>query len=296
MQHTIRRRFKRNIIAIVYDFDGTLIPQYMQEYTVFPKIGVKGKKFWGESQKQSEETGGEEIVTYMRLLLEYARRNKYPITRKNLGDLAKNIKFFPGIPKYFERINKYVRTKTNGKIKLRHYIISAGLKEIIEKTAIKGYFHNIFGSEYYYNHSDQAVFPNIIVNDTLKTQFIFRINKGKELLSDSINTYMPISERVIPFQNILYVGDGLTDVPCMAVTRKQGGSAIAVYKSHNHDSISICKQLFEDNRVDFIAPADYSKGSELNTAIKIVLDNIICGIYSDRLIFNQYIKYFERNR
>jgi hypothetical protein len=287
------KRFKHNIIVIAYDFDGTLTPQPMQEYTILPEIGIKGKKFWNEVKKESKKTRGEEIVTYMRLMLRRSDEKNFPITRKMLGSLADKIKFYAGVTTYFDRINEYVKNKTEGNIRLRHYVISSGLKEILNRVKIKKHFHKIFASEYWYDHYGAAKFPLIVVNDTLKTQFLFRINKGKENLDESINEYMPLIDRPVPFQNILYIGDGLTDVPCMTVTTKQGGYAIAVYKPYSSDGKGICQELLTANRVDMIAKADYSKDTELESAIKIILDTMIQGVYINDMYYHQYIRYLK---
>jgi len=286
------RAFKHNIIAVVYDFDGTLTPQPMQEYTVLPEIGIKdGNKFWKEVNKESKRTNGEGIVTYMRLMLEKSKSRQFPVTAKNLKKLAKKINYFPGVPTYFKRINHYVNKQFGQDVELRHYVISSGLKEIISGTSIAKYFYKIFACEYYYNEYGAAVFPNVIVNDTLKTQFIFRINKGKENLSENINLHMPLPLRPIPFQNILYIGDGLTDVPCMTVIRKNGGNAIAVYRSHNSPGKNTCRELLKAERVDFIAKADYNSGTELDRLIKLLLGNMVGGIRYGRESFRQSEKY-----
>jgi len=284
--------FVHNVIAVVYDFDGTLTPQPMQEYTVLPEIGIKnGEEFWDAVRKESVETGGEEIVTYMRLMLEMSQRKHYPVTPKALKALAKNIDYYPGVQQFFRRISDYVNTQFGGDAELRHYIISAGLKEIISGTSIAKYFYRIFASEYYYDEYNKAVFPKVIVNDTLKTQFIFRINKGKESLHENINEYMPMQLRPIPFQNILYIGDGLTDVPCMTVIRKNGGYAIAVYKPGDSKGLKTCKELLTAKRVNFIAEADYRNKGELDRLVKLLLNNIIEGIRYSKESFNQSIKY-----
>lgn len=290
----MHERFKHNIIAIAYDFDGTLTPQPMQEYTVLPKIGIKGKKFWDEVKKESIKTGGEEIVTYMRLMIEMSQNKKEPVTPKILKNLAKNIRFYPGIETYFNRINNYAKREFGKEIKIRHYIISSGLKEIICGTSIAKHFYRIFASEYYFDEYGKAVFPNVIVNDTLKTQFIFRINKGVESLNESINMHMPDLERAIPFQNILYIGDGLTDVPCMTVTRKNGGYAIAVYRSHSKYSKSTCKTLLRSGRVDFITTADFRRNSELVRLIKLLLHNMAEGVRYGKESFRQSRIYFSK--
>jgi hypothetical protein len=267
----------------------------MQEYTLLPEIGIKnGRKFWERANEESKRTNGEEIVTYMRLMLEESQSRHYPVTVQRLKKLAKNIDYFPGVKTYFKRINDYVKKEFHNQIKIRHYVISAGLKEIISGTPIAGYFHKIFASEYYYDEYGAAVFPKVIVNDTLKTQFIFRINKGKENLSESINLHMPVHLRPIPFQNILYIGDGLTDVPCMTVIRKNGGYALAVYKSRDPQGKKTCKELLKAERVDFITRADYKSTSELDYLVKLVLNNMAQGIRYGQESFRQSKKYLMK--
>ena len=270
---------RRNIIAIVYDFDGTLSPLPMQEYTVLPQIGVTAEYFWNEVKRKNKSTKGEEIITYMMMMLKKANDSGVKITKQYLGSLATQIEFFQGVDTFFPRMTKFVKKESNEKIKLRHYIISSGLKEILQKLPIKQYFHKIFASEYTYDHYGAAQYPKLVVTDTVKTQFLFRINKGREDITESINEYMPYRERPIPFSNIIYIGDGLTDVPCMTVTTKQSGYAIAVYDPHKRGKgLPICKKLFEAARVDFIAPADYSEGSKLEEYVKTTLKTVIQGI------------------
>lgn len=289
-----QEKFKHNIIALVYDFDGTLTPQPMQEYTVLPKIGIKeGKKFWKAVEKEALETEGEEIVTYMRLMIKMSEEKQYPVTPEGLRSLGKNIRYYPGVEQFFGRINEYARKQPNVNVKLRHYVISAGLKEIIAGTSIAKYFYRIFASEYYHDEYGRATFPKVVVNDTLKTQFIFRINKGKESLHESINLYMPSHQRLVPFQNILYIGDGLTDVPCMTVIRKNGGYAIAVFKPGDSTGLKTCKELLKAGRVDFIAEADYRSKKELDRLVKLLLNNITEGIRYANESFNQSKKYFS---
>ncbi|MHC4603332.1 MAG: HAD family hydrolase [Planctomycetota bacterium] len=292
--HSKQDRFRHNVIALVYDFDGTLTPQPMQEYTVLPEIGIKkGKDFWDAVEKESRRTGGEEIVTYMRLMIEMSKHKHFPVTPKILKSLAKNISYYPGVKTFFERMNDYIEKEFDVGVKLRHYVISAGLKEIISGASIAKYFYRIFASEYYYDENNRAIFPKVIVNDTLKTQFIFRINKGKESLHENINLYMPPQQRPVPFQNILYIGDGLTDVPCMTVIKKNGGYAIAVFKPGDSKGLKTCKKLLKAKRVDFIAEADYRSKKELGHLVKLLLNNIVEGIRYGKESFNQSKKYFS---
>lgn len=269
---------KKNVIAIIYDFDGTLSPQPMQEYTILPKIPIQADRFWSEVRRENKQKEGEEIITYMMLMLKKANGAQVKITKADLGRLASNISYYAGVEKFFDRINKFVKNKSEGKARVRHYIISSGLKEILCKIKIKKFFHNIFASEYAYDHYGAAQYPKLVVTDTVKTQFLFRINKGKESITESINEWMDEALRPIPFNNIVYIGDGMTDVPCMTVTTKNGGYAIAVYKPRHRKSLQVCRKLFKANRVDFIAAADYRKNSELERYLTTVIESIIQGI------------------
>lgn len=291
-----RRRFRHNVIAIVYDFDGTLTPQPMQEYTILPKIGMRPKKFWADVEADRKVNDGEQIVTYMRLMLELADQKKVGIKKGMLRALAKRIKYYPGLSgrnSFFSRMNTLVRKKSKGKVQLRHYVISAGLKEILEGTEIRKNFHRMFGSEYHYNHYGAADFPKMIVNDTLKTQLLFRINKGKELPLESINTHMPPAQRAIPFQNILYIGDGLTDVPCMAVTMKEGGYSIAVHGT-THKELNVCRDLWRAGRVHFVAKADYRPRSDLSLAVQTTLETMVQGVTFANALFREELKHDRR--
>ena len=274
--------FHRNVLALVYDFDGTLTPQPMQEYTVLPQLGISGEEFWQEVNEEVIRTGGDSILTYMRLLVEKIDLNKKHLSRDALRDLAKNIKYFPGVESWFGRINEYVYERSGGAVEARHYIISAGLGEILEGASIKPHFERIYASQYYFNHHETACFPTIVINDTTKTQYLFRINKGREESLDSINEYMAEEIRPIPFTNMVYIGDGLTDVPCMTVVKNYGGYAVAVHEPENKHSIDVCKELAHANRIDYFAPADYRRGRRLEKRVKTMLDLIIANIFFER--------------
>ncbi|MGR8947793.1 MAG: HAD family hydrolase, partial [Gammaproteobacteria bacterium] len=201
MARKSKSQFHRNVLALVYDFDGTLTPQPMQEYTVLPQLGISGEEFWNEVNDEVVRTGGDSILTYMRLLVEKIDTNKKHLSRDALRDLAGRIKYFPGVESWFGRINQYVAERSSGAITVRHYIISAGLSEILEGVSIKPHFERIYASQYYFNHHEVACFPTIVINDTSKTQYLFRINKGREGSQDSINEYMSEDRRPIPFTN-----------------------------------------------------------------------------------------------
>lgn len=282
-----RKTFKQNTIAIVYDFDGTLTPLSMQEYTILPELGINDpkKEFWDIAAKTAKEESADPMLTYLRLLIkkiDEVGQHWTPVEFKRLGE---KIEYFAGVESWFDRINAYVRNQGEGKIKLKHYIISAGQREILEGCSLKSKFERMYASEYHYNNHNVPDFPKVVVNDTNKTQFLFRINKGREELHESINDHMPDEQRPIPFANILYVGDGLTDVPCMTVTKKNGGHALAVYEKNNRKGRQTCCQLFEAGRIDGYAEADYSEKTTLDKYMKTILDLKIAQIRLERSRF-----------
>jgi hypothetical protein len=224
------------------------------------------------------------MLVYMRLLLEKARERGIEVRRRDYRSLAQKIRYFPGVEGWFDCLNAYVRAHSRG-IQIRHYLISAGMREIIDGTPIKRHFSRIYASEYHFNDQGVADFPKLVITDTTKTQYLFRINKGREHLSESINEHMSETERPIPFSHMIYIGDGMTDVPSMAVTRKNGGHAIAVYRERNRRQFETCRGLLAAGRVDFIARADYREGRELYRRTTLLLNAIIAHIEYERELF-----------
>jgi len=278
-------RFFQSTIAIVYDFDGTLSPQPMQEYTVLPKIGVKPAEFWARVNRDARETQSDMMLVYMRHIIEALELGRIDVKREDFAAMASRIKYFPGVATWFRRMNAYVRRRSRGQVKVQHYLISAGQKEILDGAAIRKHFKRIYASEYHFNHHGVATFPKLLVTDTMKTQFLFRINKGREAITESINEHMPEAERPIPFQNMIYVGDGMTDVPSMALTKKSGGHTVAVYNPRGARGRATCMKLLDAGRADFIAEADYREASKLSRRVELLLDAIIADVAYRREAF-----------
>jgi 2-hydroxy-3-keto-5-methylthiopentenyl-1-phosphate phosphatase len=278
-------QFNQNVIAMIYDFDGTLSPKAMQDYTLLPRFKIPHEKFWKEVQAEVEATGAENMLVYMRLLLEKARERGIAVRRQDYRSMAQKIRYFPGVEDWFERVNAYVRGRSKG-IQVRHYMISAGMREILDGTSIKPHFNRIYASEYHFNDQGVADFPKLVITDTTKTQYLFRINKGREHLSESINEHMSETERPIPFNHMIYIGDGMTDVPSMAVMRKNGGHAIAVYRERNRKQLETCRGLLSAGRVDFIARADYRDKRELYRRTTLLLNAIIAHIEYEKELFH----------
>ena len=268
--------FDKKTIALIYDFDGTLSPRPMQEYTVLPKIGVDAATFWAECGRIAREQKADSLITYMHLMYKKAREKGVRIDREDLVALGRDVELCPGVADWFDEIGAYVagRAETPD-VTVRHYLISSGLTEIIEGTTIYPRFHNVFASEYWFE-AYEVPFPKRVITDTGKTQYIFRINKGIEDLGESINHHMAIADRPIPFSNMVYFGDGDTDVPSMAVMKRNGGHAIAVHPLAKDRPK--CIDLFKDGRIDFFASADYRRGSDLFNRTCLLLDRMLANI------------------
>ena len=260
-------------MAIAYDFDGTLATGNIQENSFIPNLGITKKAFWKEVGTLAKENEMDEILAYMYLLINKAKQHGgVKFTKSDLEKHGKNVQYFDGVTTYFDRINTYAKIR---KIKLEHYIISSGTKEMIEGTSIAKNFKYIYASSFKYEAHGVPEWPAIAVNYTTKTQFLFRINKGINNAWDNsnINKYIPKSDRAIPFERMIYIGDGLTDVPAMKLVKDQGGVSIGVYAPNSSKKKNV-KQLLLDNRVSYVARADYSEKSDLNNIIKATIDKI----------------------
>ncbi len=281
------KSFFQNTIALVYDFDGTLSPQPMQEYTVLPKIGVEPAQFWAAVDREARETESDPMLVYMRHIIEALELHKVDVKREDFARMARAIEYFPGVTTWFARINAYVKRRSRGQVTVQHYLISAGQREILEGASIRRHFKRIYASEYHFDHHGVATFPKLLVTDTMKTQFLFRINKGRESITESINEHMPEALRPIPFANMIYLGDGMTDVPSMALTKKSGGHAVAVYDPRRErGGRATCVKLLDAGRVDFIAEADFRKASKLARRVELLLDAIIADVAYRREAFD----------
>lgn len=265
-------------IAIMYDFDKTLSPKEMQEYSFIENVGMSPESFWNESNSMAAKFKMDRILAYMYQMIVKARAAQRPIHRQDFVDLGKDIGLFPGVEEWFGRMENF--GKEHG-VEIKHYIISSGLKEIIEGTKIAGCFEEIFACEFHYDVNGVADWPAMAVNYTAKTQFLFRINKGVLDVSNdtALNDFVEENSRPVPFRNMIYIGDGMTDVPCMKLVKTNGGKSIAVHQENKSTACSLLKS----NRVDFIAGADYSAGSELD---KLVCA-IICQMASTNLLIEK---------
>jgi len=266
--------------ALIYDFDGTLARGNMQEVTFIPSIGMGIGDFWGEADRLTKSADGDNILMYMQLMLQRARENGTPITKKTLREHGEDVKLFDGLksdltgPGWFARIDA-IGAKYG--LDIDHYIISAGLEEMIEGCPIRDAFHHVFASKFAYDDHGVAIWPAVGVNYTTKTQYLFRINKGvlNHWDHERINKFVPDDDRAVPFERMIFIGDGDTDVPTMKMMHTKGGYSIAVYDPRNSekDQKKIYSLISED-RVNFVAAADYREGRPLDLIVKGLIGRI----------------------
>ena len=281
---------RKNVIAIMYDFDKTLCCKDMQEYTFIPNLGLEALEFWKEADNLRKDNKMDQVLAYMYLMFKKMVDNNRSLKRQYLNDMGKNIELFPGVEEWFTRINEY--GKEHG-MEIEHYIISSGLKEIIEGTSIGKYFKEIYASEFYYNEDGNAVWPRIAVNYTNKTQFLSRINKGVLDISDdaSLNKKMFDNDRRISTSNMIYIGDGYTDVPCMKLTKDGGGVSIAVYTDKTEKT---AESLLSDERINYMTLADYREGSEIDKIVKKTIEAMALNTELKNITYRQTSEYAKK--
>jgi phosphoserine phosphatase len=260
-------------LVIAYDFDGTLAPGNMQEYDFIPALKMQSKKFWAEVKKKAVEQDADEILAYMDTMLTNAASQKVQVRKSDFEDFGSKINLFPGVESWFKRINEYGKSKG---VRIEHFIISSGLREMVEGTKIAKEFTKIYASGFMYDHHGVANWPAIAMNYTTKTQFLFRINKGSLDVHDNsvINKFVPQNKRPVPFENMIFIGDGETDIPCMRLVKDQGGYSIAVYRSSKKGAKDKATKLIDEGRVSLAAVANYSEGETIDCAVKAIVDKV----------------------
>ena len=254
-------------LAIVYDFDGTLAPGNAQEPQFIPDIGMKPKDFWKEVDQLSSAHRADKTLTYMRLMLEKARAANVPVRLQDFHERGGAIKLFEGVQGWFDRIDEYGKGVA---VRVKHYMVSSGNAELIEGTSIACKFDKVYASRFMFDENGVAVWPAQALNYTTKTQFLFRINKGTHDPSDDteINRFVEMKDRPIPFEHMIYIGDGPTDVPCFRLVKDLGGLSVAVFRPRKKGGRKEAEQFRDDGRVHVVVPADYNDGTELDNVVK----------------------------
>lgn len=262
--------------ALIYDFDGTLARGNMQEVSFIPSVGMDIGAFWAEAEALTKSADADGILMYMQLMLKHARDKGISITKGMLSDHGKDVALFEGLRdlSWFDRINEF---GARYNLEIEHYIISAGLEEMIDGTPIRSALKHVFASHYVYDEKGEAAWPAVGVNYTTKTQYLFRINKGVDnhWEHERVNHFIPDADRPIPFERMIFLGDGDTDVPTMKMMHTKGGFSIAVYdpRSNEKDQKKVYSLISED-RVNFVAAADYTEGSALDLIVKGLVGRI----------------------
>ena len=263
-----RKKEDRPVLAICYDFDKTLSPDDMQAQGYIQSVGYDVGEFWKEVNVLAEQNEMDQNLAYMLKMVREAEGN-IVFSRKTLADYGSRVTLFPGVEDWFSRIREYGAGKG---VRVEHYIISSGLKEMIEGTRVAGEFERIYASSFYYNERGLAVWPAQVINYTNKTQFLFRIEKGVLDVNDSaVNDSFAPEELRVPFRNMVYIGDSDTDVPCMKLVNSNGGHSIGVYHTETKDKTKVHKMM-RDKRIKYFAPADYREGEELDVLVKAIID------------------------
>ena len=265
-----RHKEANSVVAICDDFDKTLSPDDMQAQGYIQSVGYNVPDFWKKSNSLASDNEMDQNLAYM-YTMKQESEGKVLFTKEKLAEYGASVQLFPGVEQWFERIREY--GKSQGVI-VEHYIISSGLKEMIEGTAVAkaGAFEKIYASSFYYNEKGVAVWPAQVVNYTNKTQFLFRIEKGVLDINDSaVNESFSPEEMRVPFRNIVYIGDSDTDIPCMKLVTSYGGHSIGVYNAESKDKTKVYKMM-RDGRIKYFAPADYREGTELDLLVKAIIN------------------------
>ncbi len=264
---------KNPIVALIYDFDGTLSPGNMQEFGFIQAIGKKPQEFWQESDKIALGQDASNILSYMKHMFDEAKKSGIKLRREDFKSFGASVELFAGVKDWFKIINEYGKSKG---VKVEHYVNSSGLVEMIEGTSIAHEFKRIFACSFLYNKDGEAEWPGVAVDYTAKTQFLFKINKGILSIRDNkkVNESKAEDNKRIPFPHMIYFGDGETDVPCMKIVKMFGGNSIAVYNPEIKKKVNVARKLLRQQRVNFITPADYTKESRTYEVVCAIIDKI----------------------
>ena len=279
-----RTREDRPVVAICYDFDKTLTPDNMQAQGYLQSINYEDQdEFWAETNQLAREHEMDTNLAWMYLMLKGSFGKKF-FRREMLAGYGAKVELYNGVKEWFGRVRRYGEERG---ILVEHYVISSGLKEMIEGTAVAGEFEKIYGSSFFYDKHGLAMWPAQVINYTNKTQFLFRVSKGVlDINDDAVNDYFPPDQIRVPTKNMVYIGDSFTDIPCMKVVNSFGGHSIGVYDPDTGNTDHV-RKLLKENRIRYYAPANYTEGSQLDELIKMILDKTIAVAKLDKAYFTQ---------
>jgi len=257
-------------IALCYDFDGTLCAGYMQNQKLIPDCKINIKDFWITVTENSIKNNIDPTLSYMHLLEEKMHQAKIEISKKRLNQYGKELVLFPGVKNWFKRIKDFGRKND---VEIEHYIISSGLTDMIEGCDFSSELNKIYACEYIYKDG-RGIWPKLSVNYSNKVQYLYRIHKGAFDVSDQegVNKKKYFGDHIhVPFENMIFFGDGETDVPTFNVLNKNNGKSVCIYEESNEKSINIAKKLFSDGRVHHVVKNNYEENSEVDLLIKNII-------------------------
>lgn len=258
-------------IGIMYDFDKTLCTTDMQNYEFIKRLDMEPEEFWNKASINTKKNAMDKILSYMFVMIQECKKKGISLTEEYLNSLGNSIVYYRGVQTWFDRINQFGAELG---VNVEHYIISSGTKEIIDGSSIAKYFKKIYGCKFIYDPvTKEAIWPGMAINYTQKTQYIFRISKGTldEIEEEKLNTEIKDEKRAIQYRNMIYIGDGMTDIPCMQLLKDKGGKSIALYQPQNVDKVL---PLVDDGRVNYVCAADYSSNSNLEKIVKLMIENM----------------------
>ena len=264
---------RKPIIGLIYDFDGTLSPGNMQEFGFIQAIGQTPEEFWAKSNNIAIGQDASDILAYMKLMVDEAKKNGIKLTRSDFRKYGADIKLYDGVREWFQHVREYGEEKG---VIVEHYINSSGLTEIIEGSPIAREFKHIFAGSFIYDENGEAEWPGIAVDYTAKTQYLFKIQKGIFSSRDAqkVNESLSDEAKRLPFTNMIYFGDGDTDVPSMKLVNMFGGNSIAVFDPSRPKKKENARKLLRQGRVNFITPASYTKDSRTFRLVCAIIDKI----------------------
>lgn len=256
------------IVAILYDFDSTLSSSDMQNFGFIPSLGMSPEEFWKQTQEFGKKNNIERTLAYLYMMCKLAKKKGIKMDYEWLKKQGERIQFFPGVIEWFSRINEY--GKQHG-VKVEHYLVSSGNKEIVEGCKIAKEFKVIYGCEFYFDPvTGEPIWPKLAINYTQKTQYFYRVAKGAIDATDDSGVNNKVKQKRIQYSNFVYVGDGMTDIPSMIIVKNNGGKSIAVYREGEKAKV---QSLVDDGRVNYAVKADYRANSKIEKIVQLVIQN-----------------------
>ncbi|MBU1042969.1 MAG: haloacid dehalogenase-like hydrolase [Candidatus Omnitrophica bacterium] len=280
-----------NRIGVIFDFDETLTSDSTSCF--LESLGLDVQKFWkNEVNPLYQKQGWDPIPAYLYKMIEFSKSSvKNRITQKKLSEFGKKVKFFNGVQNIFRQLEQSAK-EVNNTVEVDFFLISSGIREILMNTKVTKYFKDIWACDFEYNSKGEIVFPKNIVSFTDKTRYLFQISKGifgpdSRLNPFEVNKKVKTEDLYIPFNQMIIVGDGYTDIPLFSLITRTGGKAIAVYNPEDKRKWPRAWGFVEEKRVSNLVPADYGKKHALNHILTMAVQNLASKLQLDDTIYQR---------